>query len=192
MTRSEDRGALLKGIASDRSVAANVSLPDRVRVGKWRARFIYNRKRHSPKTKMQLFPLAGSVRRRRNRRHDFQHWRGGQAGSACAAGVQPDLVGHHPDQMEPAAAGAGAERALRARVSQGAAAAGYRRRGGAVQAQPAGRRIRRRIRGIQAAGRGPRRRCGIWCRSSAACRLGRRKRSRGWSGICRGWRLPPR
>ena len=38
--------------------------------------------------------------------------------------------------MELIAAGANAERTLRARVSQGAAVAGYCRRGGAVQAQP--------------------------------------------------------
>ena len=68
-------------------------------------------------------------------------WRGGQAGIACAAGVQPDLLGNHSDEMELAAAGAGAERAIRARVSQGAAVAGYCRRGRAIQAQPAGWRI---------------------------------------------------
>ena len=55
-------------------------------------------------------PLAGSVRRRRSRRHDFQHGRGGQAGSACAARLQSHLVGHHPDQMEPAAPRAYAQR----------------------------------------------------------------------------------
>ena len=35
-------------------------------------------------------------------------------------------------------------------------------------------------------------RCGICCRFSAGCRLGRRKRSRVWSGICRGSRSRPR
>src|ERR1700739_1035231 len=80
-----------------------------------------------PKTDA-IFPLAGSVRRRRSRRHDLQQWSGRQAGSAPAAGVQPDFLGDYSDQVEPAAAGADAKRAFRARVSQGATAAGYRRR----------------------------------------------------------------
>src|SRR5579872_963591 len=79
-----------------------------------------------------IFPLAGSVRRRRNRRHAVQHWRGRQTSPARLAGVQPYLVGDHPHEMEVGAAGAYPERALRERVSEGPTLAGYRRGGGSV------------------------------------------------------------
>ena len=59
----------------------------------------------------------------------------------CAARVQPDFLGHHSDQMEPAAASSDAERALCAGLPQGAAVAGYRSRGRPIQAQSSGRRI---------------------------------------------------
>src|SRR5271165_4689045 len=106
-----------------------ISLADRIHERKGAAASSIIKSRCSPKPDATL-PLAGSFRRRRSRRHDLEHWRGCQVSASVPARLQPDFVGHHPDQVEPAAAGAGAERALRARVSQGSAAAGYRGGGG--------------------------------------------------------------
>src|SRR5215469_83989 len=86
-------------------------------------------------------PLAGSVRRRRSRRYDFQQRPDRQADSADALGVQLDLLGDHPNEMESSQTRTRAKRSLRSRVPQGPTLAGYCRGGRPIQAQPFGRSV---------------------------------------------------
>src|SRR5215469_14786079 len=86
-------------------------------------------------------PLAGSVRRRRSRRYDFQQRPDRQADSADPLGVQLDLLGDHPNEMESSKTRTRAKRPVRSRVPQGPTLAGYCGGGRPIQAQPFGRSV---------------------------------------------------
>src|SRR6266404_2421244 len=101
------------------------------------ARIIYNPTKESSKPDA-IFLLACTLCWRRDLRSAFIHWRGREVRPAHIAGVQSHFVGHHFNQMEPAAPRPLAERALPARLSQSAASAGYRHGRRSVSAQSAG------------------------------------------------------
>src|SRR5216684_5304944 len=112
------------------------------------ARIIYNPKEDSSKPDA-IFPLAGSVCWRRNSRSYFHHWRGRQVCTDHATGVQLDFMGDYSHEVELAAPCPATERTIPARLSQGAAIAGYRHGRRSVPAQPASWRIRWWIPGVQ-------------------------------------------
>src|SRR4029077_6184459 len=99
---------------------------------------IYNSKQAFSQIKDATFSLAGSIRRRRDPGYAFEYRGGRQTRFTYAGGLQPNFLGDHPDQVGFVAAGARAKWAIRPRLSQSPAAAGYCRRRGSIPSQPSG------------------------------------------------------
>ena len=92
-----------------------------------RGSIIYNRRKVSSNHNASNSLLCTSYRRRHSR-SSYQYRGRRQVRSPRLACLQPDLLGNHSYQMEPAAARPRAERTLSARLSQSSAVAGHRHR----------------------------------------------------------------
>src|ERR1700691_577745 len=95
--------------------------------------------------------FAGSLYWWRTSGYAFEHRSGRQVRSVDPARFQPDFMGDHFDEVELVAPRPAAERPVSASLPQGSAVAGYCRCGGSISSEPAGRRVRRRVFGVQAA-----------------------------------------